>query len=200
MASGDRRDRQTTFDALFANGGDPWSLETSAYERAKRTATLDALGDRRFAGALEIGCAYGVLTEKLAPLCDALLAVDISATALERARARLAPHSHVDLLQAEIPLEWPTGRQGSPFDLILISEVLYFLSPGEVAKTSIAARDSIKPGGVCLLVNWTGPNDLPLDGEAAADLFEQSADWHCSLRQHTTHYRLDRLEPRPTAI
>lgn len=77
------------FDDIFGSDDDPWDLASSAYEAAKFAHTHDVLPDRRYARALEIGCAHGVLTGYLAPLCDSLLAVDISAKALAQARARL---------------------------------------------------------------------------------------------------------------
>ncbi|MEE4154687.1 MAG: SAM-dependent methyltransferase [Erythrobacter sp.] len=196
MASDNGRDRRATFDALFADDRDPWSFETSDYERSKRAATLAALGERRFACALEIGCAQGVLTEQLAPACDTLLAMDISEVALKRASARLAHQPHVQFRQGEIPRAWPEEGQCRPFDLILLSEVLYFLSAEEVERTSIAAHRALSSQGICLLVNWTGPTDLPLGGDAVVRLFEMSAPWKGTLRKQNGRYRLDRYTQR----
>ena len=58
------------FERMFAGTPDPWEFETSPYEQAKYEHTLDALGERRFRRALEIGCANGVLTERLAGHCE----------------------------------------------------------------------------------------------------------------------------------
>ena len=58
------------FEGIFAGDDDPWSLASSAYEAAKFAHTIGVLDDRRYASALEIGCAHGVLTERLAPLCE----------------------------------------------------------------------------------------------------------------------------------
>ena len=58
------------FEKLFSEQGDPWGFETRAYEAAKYDATLAALPPGRFADALEVGCANGVLTARLGPLCD----------------------------------------------------------------------------------------------------------------------------------
>lgn len=78
------------FAALYEREADPWRFATSAYERAKYRATIASLGGAHFARALELGCSIGVLTSKLAPLCDELVAVDIDVTALAAARARNA--------------------------------------------------------------------------------------------------------------
>ena len=51
------------FEALYAADEDPWDFTTSAYERAKYDRTVAALGDRRFARGLEVGCSIGVEAE-----------------------------------------------------------------------------------------------------------------------------------------
>ena len=65
------RDR---FEGMYADRPDPWGFETSAYEQAKYDATIAALGPAATPRALEIGCSIGVLSERLAARCDALLA------------------------------------------------------------------------------------------------------------------------------
>lgn len=175
------------FDRLFAGGNDPWDLATSAYERDKRAATLDAVGPGPFVRALEVGCAFGVLTAELAGRCDQLLAVDVSATAIARAAERLRNAPGVILQQMEVPRQWPEGS----FNLILWSEVLYFLSVDEIARCSTASHRALAPGGRCVLVNWTGANDLPVDGAQAAERFIGGAPWRALERRDQKRYRLD---------
>ncbi len=80
------------FDDLYAHDPDPWQFETSAYEAAKYDATLDALPIERFASALEVGCSIGVLTARLAPRCDELLAIGtISTTSPPASASRWFP-------------------------------------------------------------------------------------------------------------
>ena len=74
------------FDELYARSRDPWSFETSEYERNKYERTLSVLARRRYRRALEVGCSIGVFTAMLAPLCDELLAVDVSEKAIAVAR------------------------------------------------------------------------------------------------------------------
>lgn len=107
MAEGDRA---KVFDELFADGGDPWNLRTSAYEQAKRAATLAMLGERRFRHGVEVGCAFGLLMQELAQRCDRLLALDVSEVALHRARTSLAARHHVTFRHAEVSQNWPKGQ------------------------------------------------------------------------------------------
>ena len=83
------------FEGIFAGDADPWGLASSPYEAAKFDRTIAALSARRAAFALEVGCAGGVLTERLSAVCDHLLAIDVSPTALERARQRLSGRRNV---------------------------------------------------------------------------------------------------------
>jgi SAM-dependent methyltransferase len=176
------------FDRIYAAAADPWSVETSAYEREKYDTTLGALGDRRFGRGLEIGCSIGAQTIRLAERCDALLALDLAAEAVRRARERCAGLSHVEVRQARIPGDWPEGV----WDLIVISEVLYFLSAVDVVEVARLARGSLTPGGTVLLVNWTGFTDTPTTGAEAAGLFvtEWGRPHEWTATEHE-NYRLD---------
>ena len=118
--------RADHFERLYQDNPDPWNFETSAYEHQKYEATLSALGTRRFEMALEVGCSIGILTRRLASRCDRLLGVDFVPAAVAMARSRCAPLPGVSIEQMQIPQQWPEGK----FDLILFTEVLYFLEIG----------------------------------------------------------------------
>ena len=181
--------RAETFNALFADDPDPWNFENSAYERGKRAATIAALQGARFPNALEIGCATGFLTRDLAAHCGALLALDVSEQALAIARSKSATNDTVLYRRAEVPRDWPERS----FDLIVLSEVLYFLSAEEIATVSWRAHETLAADGLCLLVNWTGPNDLAVGGEEAARLFARSARWRSEKPWIEPSYRIDSL-------
>lgn len=180
-----------TFDRIYADSGDPWNFHTSTYEREKYAATLAALPAQRFAAGFEIGCSIGVLTRQLALRCDTLLAVDVAQAALDAARRNCAGLAQVWIGRLHVPGEWPDQR----FDLIVLSEVLYFLSPADVARTAERTAASLSPGGVALLVNWTGPTDSPCTGDEAAGLFMVAsvAALTPALQQRRPRYRLDLL-------
>jgi len=79
-----------------------------------------------------------------------LLAVEISPTAMERARARLSSDKHVDLLRHDIN----DGVPGDDYDLIICSEVLYYLRDGAaVAAFAKKLRDSLIMGGHLLMTH-----------------------------------------------
>jgi len=163
-----RRDRSIEpdwFEALYAREGDPWKFETSPYEKGKYDHTLDRLPAERLGSVLEVGCANGVLTERLAPHCDRLVGVDVSETALAAARARLAGVAHVRLERRVLPAETPAG----PFDLVLLSEVAYYWDRDDLALAADRLGGAVVSGGHLLLVHWTGDTDYPLTGDEAVD-------------------------------
>jgi SAM-dependent methyltransferase len=180
------------FEALYAEREDPWDFATSAYEAAKYEATVAALGDRRYGRALEAGCSIGVLTEMLAARCDALVAVDVSERAVERARARLAGAPHVRVERRTLPEELPEG----PFDLIVCSEVLYYWSRDLLQAALPPLVAALAPGGSLLAVHWRPETrTYPLLGDEVHDLLGERLGRLDHAVSHTAReYRLDRWD------
>lgn len=179
------------FEARYAADPDPWRFATSAYERAKYAATLAALPRARYASALEIGCSIGVLTQALAGRCARLLGLDVAESALRQARERCGGLDHVRFEARQVPGQWPDGA----FDLILLSEVVYYLDASDVARLAERVRASLPPGGDVVLVHWTGETHYPLTGDEAARLFIEATGGflHCVGQERTPTYRLDVL-------
>ena len=179
------------FAEIYASDPDPWRFTSSAYEAEKYDATLRALPRARYANALEVGCSIGVFTRMLAPRCGALTALDIAEAALEAARARCADVPQVRFVRGAVPEVWPEGR----FDLIVFGEMLYFLSPADLARLVARVEASLSPGGDCLLVHWLGETDYPLSGDAAAESFIAGMAPFCRVLPglRTEAYRLDGL-------
>ena len=179
------------FEKLYASDPDPWRFATSDYEREKYDATLAALAGRQYGSAFEIGCSIGVLTQRLAAHCTHLLAVDVAEDALAKARTRCADLPAVTFAKLQIPRQWPPGQ----FDLILFSEVLYYLSETDLAEIARLTREALNPAGTVLLVHYTPETNYPLTGDAAATLFIEQTGFTPSLQLRQDRYRLDRLQP-----
>lgn len=178
------------FDALYAADTDPWQFATSPYEAEKYAATIGALPRRHFADALEVGCSIGVLTRELARFCDRLLAIDVADAALAQARAA-NPGVHFE--RRRVPQEWPVGR----FDLIVLSEVLYYLDAPAIEDCASLAAGSLRPGGSALLVHYLGETDYPQTGDEAASRFIAACGLKPALAQRMPGYRIDRLDSAP---
>jgi SAM-dependent methyltransferase len=141
------------FDQMFADSDDPWKFRSRWYEVRKRAMTLACLPAARFSSAFEPGCANGELTAELATRCDRLLAMDLAPRAVALARERLAGQPHVQVVQGSLPGDWPAQR----FDLIVISEIAYFLAPDALPVLAARVRDSLEEGGTVLACHWRRP-------------------------------------------
>jgi SAM-dependent methyltransferase len=151
------------FEDLYGRDSDPWSFAISAYEARKYAITLASLPDDRYRRGFEPGCSVGVLTDGLADRCDALLAVDHMAEAVESARARTAGRPGLEVRQRTVPEGWPEG----PFDLVVLSEIAYYFDGDGLRRLLAVARASMEPGAALVAVHWRGPTDYPLSGDEA---------------------------------
>ena len=179
------------FEELYTKNRDPWNFATSTYEHSKYAATLEVLKRQPFGTVFEVGCSIGILTKALAANCVSVLAVDASTKALANARRNCESLSNVTLTRMRIPAEWPA----SSFDLILLSEVLYFLSPADIRVTAQKTLRSLSSRGRVLLVNWLGETDYPCGGEEACNIFiaAVTSDLRIIEERRNSDYRLDLL-------
>jgi predicted TPR repeat methyltransferase len=176
------------FEDMFANNPDPWSFETSVYEAEKFEASIAALDGRAYDRALEVGCANGVLTQRLIPWCRRLLSVDVSVSALASARRRNLAADNVEFFEMVFPTQTPDTQ----FDLIVMSEVVYYWSAADIAAAGAWIAGHLDRGGDLLLVHWIGSTDYPQTGDGAVQLL-RAAMPAMTLVRATRHekYRLD---------
>ncbi|TCD07594.1 methyltransferase domain-containing protein [Pedobacter frigidisoli] len=175
------------FEELYQKDTDPWDFEKSEYEDAKYRSTLAAIPPGNYSRALEIGCSIGVFTRLLADRCKQLLAMDISETALDLARKRLSKSTNVEFLLGGIPQDFPSGE----FELIVMSEVGYYLSIEDLLIVGEQIVKSLSRGGILILVHWTHfVADYPLTGDHVHDFFNDLGMPHLDVKRHE-HYRLD---------
>ncbi len=182
------RFRQEYFEELYGRSEDPWEFATSEYEKRKYGRTLAALEGRHFGRALEAGCSIGVFTAMLAPYCDELFAVDTSERAVELARERLLDAPHVRVERHTLPEEAPEG----PFDLIVASEFLYYLTEDLMLATLRRFEEELAPGGSLLAVHMRKKIDIyPLQGDAVHELLNRHTHLTNVLAVTEPEYRLD---------
>jgi cyclopropane fatty-acyl-phospholipid synthase-like methyltransferase len=183
--------RPEYFEALYTADPDPWKFAASPYERGKYEITLDAMPKPRYRSALEVGCSIGVLTRSLASRCDTLVAIDAAQSALVEARRRYADLPGVRFAHMFVPDQWPDGA----FELILLSEVIYYLSRDDVGRLAAKVTNSLATAGSVILVHWTGLTNYPLSGDEAAALFIERIGPACVVDRADRYaeFRLDVL-------
>ena len=184
----------TYFAAMYAGAEDPWGFRSRWYEQRKRDVTLTALTRPRYRRAFEPGCSIGVLTAALADRCDEVVAADVDECAVSTARSELARHGHVRVERLSVPQEWPDGM----FDLVVISEVAYYLARPELEQLLDCAVGSLAPRGTLLACHWRHP--VP-DYPATGDDVHQRLLARPELSQAVSHveedFRLDLLTLGP---
>ena len=140
------------FDALYARSDDPYELRYRWYESRKRDVLLAALPQPHYGKAYEPGCGAGELTHALAPRCGRLLASDVSDRAVQIARGRTREWSHVHVERQSLPGDWP--HDADPFDLIVLSEVGYFLSRDDMQRVAECCEASLAADGTLVACDW----------------------------------------------
>lgn len=147
------------FDQMYDGDGDPWQVKQRWYEQRKRAIVLASLPQQHYRNAYEPGCGNGELTALLAPRCEQLLAADLSDKAIDLTRARLLEAGvagHVTVQRHALPQDWPRKSE-QQFDLILISEIAYYLTPEALAQLVDHSVASLAPGGTLLCCHWRPP-------------------------------------------
>jgi SAM-dependent methyltransferase len=160
--------RQTPdFDALYGADPDPWRVESSWYEQRKRDVLVAGLRQRRYGIAWDPACGAGVLAAQLSSRCDRVIASDRSASAVERARRACAAIGNVGVVRLTLPDD---GRllDVRGIDLVVLSELLYYLGAQDRADTFGLISDICAPHAEVVAVSWRHEaEDAWLSGAAA---------------------------------
>ena len=128
---------------------DPWSLDSNPFERQRHELMLRLLDDARtYNSALEVGCAAGAFTAALTKRCTTLHVIDAMGEAIERCRNRLLDAGNVMYSVADVGA---TRGFGQTYDLIVVSEVLYYLeSQARIASAVRKLAGWLRPDGTVL--------------------------------------------------
>jgi SAM-dependent methyltransferase len=192
FADGDLAAIQSEFDRLAAVE----ELETFSNTEVYLPWLVGRL-PRRVARMAEVGCGGGALTQRLAPIADELLAIDLSGAMLALARTKCARWPHVSLRQCDAN-DWdPEPRS---LDAIVSVATLHHLDAARVLPRWAAA---LRPGGTLLILEVLrrpGLSQLPLNGLAFASSrwlrWQRTGRWREDPRVRdawAAHARFDRL-------
>ena len=97
----------------------------------------------------------------------------------------------MDFRQAHLP----AGEWGDGFDLVVLSEILYYLDTPALALLARRLGKAMAAGAECIAVHWTGDTDYPLSGDRATEQFMAMLPGTRLLGLRTRHYRLDSWRP-----
>ena len=104
----------------------------------------------------DFGCGTGLLTEKLAPVCAVVMAVDTSDRMIDRLRRKIdrlgLTNVHTTTEAVEHAVRHNIALFGSPFDLVVCSSVCAFLD--DYAGTTGTLGRLLRPGGLFVQWDW----------------------------------------------
>jgi SAM-dependent methyltransferase len=123
------------WDAWYA-APNPWGTEGTDKDRVREDILLERLRRGRFTQLLDLGCGEGRLTNALSTLSAHTQAYDISERAVERARSRF-PHIAFGVGDMLDVLTRPDVID-MPFDLVTVSEVLYYFQTDEERRLALS--------------------------------------------------------------
>jgi hypothetical protein len=174
---------------MYQREVDPWNFASDPYESSRYDALIASLAGKHFAHAFEPGCSVGVLTARLAPYCDQLIATDVSETAVSRASQRCLAHTNVSFLICSVANVDP-----GPLDLLVLSEIGYYFDNPDLTRWASRLFSRVRPGGTILTCHWLGVSpDHILSGNQVQEIFENLAterSFELTLTRCTEHYRL----------
>jgi SAM-dependent methyltransferase len=183
------------FDQMYAGSPDPWSLADRWYEARKYAITIASLPKPRYRRGFEPGCSVGILTTMLAECCEELLATDVAQGALDAAAERLRGCPGVQFSKLAVPDEWPSGS----FDLIVLSELGYYLAPEKLEALVDRSVAGLEPGGTLVAVHWRHPvDDYPLRGDEVHAVIRGDSRLELLAHHEEADFQLDVLVRPPS--
>ena len=141
------------FERLYQGREDPWDVQHSPFAQARYLEILRTLVS--FApcrSILDVGCGEGTFTHYLTGLASEVVGIDISPTALTRARRRV-PRAHFHQVSLE------TFEPTAPFDVVVAIEVLYY------AASLSAALDKLQRLATHVVISYTHRDRARLEPE-----------------------------------
>lgn len=153
------------FNAKFEADGDPWRTFDDPDERLKRRAILHAMGSGPWGRVLEIAAGNGSNSAAIVPRALRLDATEAtqSGTALVAKTIRVRP-KRARAIRLTVPTRLPRSR----YDIVVIAELLYYLSPRAMRQTARDSASALGRRGRLVLAHHR--TDFPDFAQHAADI------------------------------
>ena len=180
------------FVGMYEAKTDPWDNASKWSDQRKYAVTMASLLRPRYGRAYEPGCAVGLLTRQLAPRCDELLAVDAVPEAVRQAAEAVSEFAHVTVEQAILPADLPAGT----FDLIVVGDLLYYLSAGDLEALLDGLLERLAPGGEIVAVHYRDRGGATWDGAHVHDALAARRGLMSTVHHDDEWFVLDVLKLR----
>ena len=176
------------FEAKYLRQDDPWNFISDEYERKRYEEIFKSVAESRFQQAYEPGCSIGMLTQRLAAICDEVEAIDISPKAVDLAKKHCNHLVNVSIYCASLKDSTPQA----PPDLLVLSEIGYYFSADDWQnKVSFLLNHCQKPCSV-VAAHWLGHSeDHVISGDKVHEILDSIGGLTLQKRQRYDGFRLD---------
>jgi 2-polyprenyl-3-methyl-5-hydroxy-6-metoxy-1,4-benzoquinol methylase len=137
------------FDRKFANDDDPWSTFTNGDEALKRRAVLHAIGTGPWGRVLEVAAGNGSNSAAIASRALRLDATEGTESGTALVAKALKGRRRAHALKLVIPDRLPRVQ----YDVIVVAEVLYYLSLRDMIQTARDLAATLRSGGTLVLAH-----------------------------------------------
>lgn len=138
------------FEGKFAGSDDPWATFTCPDEALKRRAILHAMGPGPWGRVLELAAGNGSNSAAIAPRARRLDATEatVGGTKLvARAIRDWSPRARA--LRLTLPARLPRAE----YDIVVLAELLYYLTARDMAATAREVARALRRGGTLVLAH-----------------------------------------------
>lgn len=150
----DQENRVAIFEGDYTKQSEPWNYSHRAIEGLRHDWVIEELalmGPTNGLKVLELGCSLGLMTEKLKKTGIEIFAMDLSATAVAKAKARVGGGVHFLVADASVlPFE------DASFERVLVCDGLFGWHLDEATQARVASEvlRVLKPGGYAFFTDY----------------------------------------------
>jgi len=149
------------FESRHRNEREPWMFAERAAEILRHEWIVNTAIEAAPRATLDVGCTAGQLTGRLARALPNVAAVDVSPTAVAKARQRIVSRTSSVAFLAGSVLSLPVGADS--FDLIVAADGLYSwdLTADDRARALAELHRVLESGGRMILTEHMRPRRFP---------------------------------------
>jgi SAM-dependent methyltransferase len=141
--------RLAGFEQIFQADADPWRTFSDRDEAFKRAAIVRGLGAMPIGRVLELGAGNGSNSVAIAGRALRLDATEGTAAGAHLVAGWLAGHRRARALRLILPARFPRPV----YDVVVIAELLYYLSRHDMNRVAGAVGRTLRPGGRLVLAH-----------------------------------------------
>ena len=187
---------------------DPWNIKDNHYTNDKHKKVINLVKKNKPSRVLELGCGEGILAKELAPHIHYLEAIDISATAVKRARKYCRDVKNVKFYCTDVA---DFTYQPNQYSMIIAMDVFsYIISDNTIFDLGLLVEKmirSLKKNGKMIILNVTkvispdgSRNELEYYDWARKSYFTIIKELGMIKESHRKYYGIKNNKPREYEI